>query len=133
MEQPTLHLLVSRLYDQLPRYVPWRPDPRSIAADAFLHLWDREYDIAFSLFSLISRVLRKIFEEKIDHLMIVKVSRQTQIWYAQVRKMSVQLQCLLPQVKNLLSNPQGKNHPRVETRSLRLVVLKVSGKGCKCK
>ena len=29
---------------------------------------------------------------------------------------------------NLLSNPQGKNHPLVETESLRLAVWKVSGK-----
>ena len=54
-------------------------------------------------------LLRKILKEKIDHLVIV----------------------LLPQLKHLITNPQGKNHLQVETRSLRLAVWKVSGKVCK--
>ena len=37
------------------------------------------------------------------------------------------------QVKNVLTNPQGKKYPQVETRSLRLAVWKVPGKVCKWK
>ena len=40
---------------------------------------------------------------------------------------------LLPQIRNLLTNPQGKNHSLVETGSLRLAAWKVSGKVCKRK
>ena len=40
---------------------------------------------------------------------------------------------LLPQIGNLLANPQGKNHPLVETGSLRLAAWKISGKVCKRK
>ena len=76
----------SRLYDQLPRYIPWKTDPASIATDAFLHPWDREYCFTFPPFSLISRVLWKILEEKIDHLIIVRLTWQTQPWYAQFLK-----------------------------------------------
>ena len=43
MRKPTLDLLASRLCHQLPRCVAWKPDPGSIATDAFLHPWDREY------------------------------------------------------------------------------------------
>ena len=42
--------------------------------------------------------------------------------------MSVELPFLLPHLKNVLANPQGKNYPLVETRSLRLVMWYISGK-----
>ena len=78
MGQPTLDLFASRLCHQLPRYVVWKPDQGSIATDAFLDPWDREYSFAFPPFSLINRILRKILREKIDHLII-----ETPIWQTQ--------------------------------------------------
>ena len=63
--------------------------PGSIAADVFQHPWDREYSFAFSPFSLISRVLRKILQENIDHLILVTLIWQTRTRYAQLLKMSV--------------------------------------------
>ena len=133
MGQPTLDLFAFKLYHQLPRYIVWKPDSGSIATDAFLPPWDREYSFAFPPFSLISLVLRKILQEKIDHLIIVTPTWQTQLWYAQLLKMSVQPPFFLPQIRNLLTNPSGKNHPLVVTGSLRLVVRKVSRKVCKSK
>ena len=58
---------------------------------------------------------------------------QTQSWYAQLLKMSVQPPFFLPQIRNLLTNPQGKNHPLVETGSQGLTVWKVSRKVCRWK
>ena len=133
MGQPTPDLFASRLCHQLLRYIEWKPDPGSIATDAFLHPRDREYSFAFPPFSLISRVLRKILQEKIDHLIIVTPTWQTQPWYAQLLKMSVQPPFLPLQIKNLLIDLQDKNHPLIEKGSLRLAVWKVSGKVCKCK
>ena len=71
MEQPTLDLFASRPYHQLPQCIAQKPHPSGIATNTFLHSWDRKYSFAFSPFSLISRVLRKILQEKIDHLIIV--------------------------------------------------------------
>ena len=105
MGQPTLDLLASRLSHQLPRYIAWKLGPCSIARDAFLDPWDREYSFAFPPFSLISRILRKILQEKIDHLIIVTLTWQTQPWYAQLLKMSVQPPFFLPHIRNLLANP----------------------------
>ena len=122
MGQPTQDLFTSRLCHQLPRYIASKPDLGSIATDAFLHPWDREYSFAFPPFSLISWVLRKNLQEKVDYLIIVTPTWQTQPLYAQLLKMSVQPPFLLPQIRNLLTNPQGKNHSLVETGSLRLVV-----------
>ena len=133
MGQPTLDLFASRFCHQLPRYIAWKPDLVSIVTDAFLYPMDREYGFAFPPFSSINRALRKILEEKIDHLIIVTPTWQNQSWYDQLLKMSVQPPFLHPQVRNLLKNPQSKKHPLVETRSLRLAVWKVSGKVCKWK
>ena len=98
-------LLPSRLSHQLLQYIAWKLGPCSIARDAFLHPWDMEYSFAFPPFSLISRVLRKILQEKIDHLIIVTPTWQTQPWYAQLLKMSVQPPFFLPHIRNLLANP----------------------------
>ena len=81
MGQPTLDLFASRPHHQLPRYIAWKPDLGTIATDAFLHLWDREYSFGFPPFSLISRVLRKILQENIDYLIMVTPTWQTQPWY----------------------------------------------------
>ena len=80
----------SRFCHQLPRYIAWKPDQGSIVTDAFLHHRHREYSFAFPPFSLVSRVLRKMIQEKIDHLITVTPTCQTQPWYAQLLKMSVQ-------------------------------------------
>ena len=89
MGQPTLDLLASRPGHQLPQCIARKPQPSSIATNAFLHPCDREYSFAFPPFSLISWVLRKILQEKIDHLIIVTPRWQIQSWYAQLLKMSV--------------------------------------------
>ena len=137
--------IASRFCNQLPWYIAWKPDLGSIATDAFLHPWGKEYGFAFPPFSLISRALRKNLKEKIYHLIRVTPAWQiqhwyeqllktsVQHWYEQLLKTSVQPRFRLPKVKNLLTNPQGKNHPLVETKSLRLAVWKVSDKVCKWK
>ena len=45
--------------------------------------------------------------------------------------MSLRPPFFLPQIRNLLTNQQAKNHPLVETGSLRLAVCKVPSKVCK--
>ena len=105
------------------------PNLQIVALDTFLFFWDREYGFALPPFSLIGWVLRKIIEEKIDYLIIVTHTWQTQPWYAQLLKMSVQPAFFLLHVKYLL----GKNHPLVKTSSLGQAVWKVSRKVYKWK
>ena len=76
---------------------------------------------------------KQISQEKIDHLIIVIPTWKTQLWYSQLLEISVQPPFRLPQIRNLLANPRGKNHLLVETRSLRLAVWQVSRKVCKWK
>ena len=56
----------------------------------------------------IAQVLRKILKEKLDHLIIVTPTWQTQPWYVKLLQMSVQPLFFLSQIRNLVTNPLGK-------------------------
>ena len=71
MGKPTIVLFASRTCLQLPRYTAWKPDPTSVRTDAIQHLWDKEFGFAFPSFSLITIVLRKVQQERVDYLIIV--------------------------------------------------------------
>ena len=51
-----------------------------------------------------------------------QLTKKPQSWYAQLLKLYLQPPFHLSQVKNVLTNPHGKNHALVETRSMRLAV-----------
>ena len=76
---PLVDLFPSRLCHQLPRYMSWRPDPQSIAADALHHDWKNQFCYAFPPFSLIGRVLRKVRKDQ-TKLIIVTHTWQSQSW-----------------------------------------------------
>ena len=61
---PDNDLFASRLNKQLPDYVTYRPDPESIAIDAFTINWAKLKFYAFPPFSVIAAVLKKIQEDK---------------------------------------------------------------------
>ncbi|XP_011866158.1 PREDICTED: uncharacterized protein LOC105561098 [Vollenhovia emeryi] len=56
-------------------YVSWFPDPGSWAIDAFTLSWDHLYFYAFPPFILLSRVLRKIYDDKATGILITSSSR----------------------------------------------------------
>ena len=59
----SIYLFASRLNNQLKRYVSWRPDPFSVATDAFLISWKEEQGYAFPPFALLGKCLQKIRQE----------------------------------------------------------------------
>ena len=50
-------LFATRLTNQLPRFVSWRPDPEAEATDAFTQDWSQIRGYAFPPFSLVGRCL----------------------------------------------------------------------------
>jgi len=124
--QPEIDLFASRLSHQLPAYMAWKPDPGSKATDAFSQSWHRLFPYAFPPFCLIGRVLTKVRNEKCT-LMLVAPVWQTQHWYPLLLEMSIRNPVLLPQHRDLLKDPSGKNHPLTQKRSIHLAVWLVSG------
>ena len=67
MGRSTLDLYASKLCHQLRRYIAWRSDLGSIAADAFLHPWDREYGSSIQFCRLGSKKDPRRKERSSDH------------------------------------------------------------------
>jgi len=96
------------------------------ATDVFSQSWHRLFPYAFPPFCLIGRVLTKVRNEKCT-LMLVAPVWQTQHWYPLLLEMSIRNPVLLPQHRDLLKDPSGKNHPLTQKRSIHLAVWLVSG------
>ena len=120
---PEIDLFASRLCHQLPQYISWKPDPISIGTDAFQQPWNQKLCYAFPPFSLITRVLNKVSQEKVTEMLVVTPTWKTQPWYPRLLEMYIQHPLLLPTKKNLLKISQGENHPLIKNRSLKLTVL----------
>ena len=61
--KPDVDLFASRINDQFPHYVSYRPGPEAIAIDAFSLNWSNLNFYAFPPFSVISTVLNKLMTE----------------------------------------------------------------------
>ena len=111
---PEIDLFATRINTQLPVYASWRPDPGSVAVDAFSLCWRNFYAYAFPPFSLIPRCLKKNREEGGTLLMVVPYW-PTKAWFPMLQSHA---QMMLP--KNCLHLPQkpGRSHP---LRKLQLV------------
>ena len=104
----------------------WKPDPMSVATDAFAQNWDKMFPYAFPPFCLVGRTLRKAQKHHIQMIIVTPVWI-TQPWYPLLLEMSVRDPLLLPNHKYLLKNLRENIHPLIENNSLRLAAWLVSG------
>ena len=104
----------------------YRADPEAFAINAFHMSWQPYLFYAFPPFSLITRVLQKIQEEKATGLVLVLKS-PTQPWWPKLMQMLIQLPVQLPKNNDTLflpSNPQ-ELHPL--HKKLCLILCHLSG------
>ena len=111
-----IDLFATRLNSQLPQYISWRPDPFSVAVDAFMVQWTKWQGYAFP-FSLIGRCLRKVWTEGAT-LLIVAPVWPMQSWYPVLLELLVDLPLLLPIHQDLLHDPFNRPHPLLIQGSL---------------
>ena len=77
----SVDLFASRLNYQFKPFASWRPDPETMAIDAFSLDWREQYFYAFPPFSLInSRVLQKVEQDQSKGIIIVPMWN-TQVWF----------------------------------------------------
>jgi hypothetical protein len=124
---PEIDMFASRLNKKLPRFVSWRPDPEAEQVNAFSCSWANMFIYCFPPFSLIARCLKKIFVEKVDTVIMVVPLWPTQVWFAQLMTMLIEIPVVLPRSKRLLQMPQEpeKIHPLYP--KMRLIACKLSG------
>jgi len=63
-----------------------------------------------------------------SYLLMITPAWQSQSWYPKLLQLSIQNPILLLQCKDLLTNPEGKQHPLAIDQKLQLVVWTVSRK-----
>ena len=76
----TVDLFASRLNNQMKCFVSGRPDPNAFAIDMFSLTWSDEVFFMFPPFSLISKILQKVEEDKTDAVLVAPVW-PTQAWW----------------------------------------------------
>ena len=129
---PIVDLFASRLSFQVPQYFSWKPDPHALAADAFQQCWKKGLLYAFPPFCLIAKTIHKMLRDH-SELILITPLWTTQTWYTLVMSRAVENPILIPYRKTLLTNPQGKTHPLIQNKKLRLVAWRLSGKDSKPK
>ena len=77
---PELDLFASYGNAKCRTYISWRPDPESVAVDAFTISWSNHRFYAFPPFSLILRALNKIIRDKAEGIVVVP-QWPAQPWY----------------------------------------------------
>ena len=77
---PDIDLFASRLNNQFPRYVSFRPDPGAVAIDALTLNLSQFQFYAFPPFSVISTFLQKIMEDGATGICVIP-DWPTQAWY----------------------------------------------------
>lgn len=120
-------LFASRINAQLDHYVSWRPEPSSVATDAFTFDWSTVDGYAFPPFALIARCLQRVRRQRVQTLVLVTPLWRGAPWYPQVLEAAVAPPLLLPRWVDLLTGPGGELHPLVEEHQLILVAWLVSG------
>ena len=119
---PKIDLFASRLNNQLLVFVSYRPDPLAMAINAFTLDWGKFPFYAFPPFSIIPRVLQKIFHDKATGILVV-LDWPNQPWFSQCMQISNSKYFLSPR-NDLLTLPQSMEvHPLKKPLALQAVLI----------
>ena len=80
----------------------------------------------FPPFALIPRCLGKLELERAQVVLIAPVW-PNQVWYPQLLEFLINLPILLPPIQDVITSPEGHNHPMVRNGHLPLAAWPVSG------
>lgn len=123
--KPHIDLFASSLNFKVIKFASWKADPNAFVIDAFTCNWSDHFFYAFPPFSLISRCLQKIEQDKARGILILPLW-PPQPWFAKFLVLLAALPICLPQEDDLLQLPSMEMlHPL--HRKLKLVACLLSG------
>lgn len=93
---PDIDLLASRLNKQMTKYVSWFPEPETMTSDAFSISWSEFNPYIVPPFSIISRVLQKVQEDKLRNVILIVPMWATQPWFPTLLNLLIDLPRMLP-------------------------------------
>lgn len=117
-------LFASRLTNQLPQYVSWRPDPAAMETDAFSLNWNRVAGYANPPWNLVPQVLTQTKAQEATVILVAPVW-PSQPWYPVLLGMLFQEPALLPREENLILPTHPVNCPDITPH---LAVWPISGR-----
>lgn len=129
---PDIDLFASRLNTQFPKFASYKPEPGSLAVDAFNLNWENLNLYAFPPFSVTSKVLQKLQEDKATGVVVLP-NWPTQVWFSKAMRMLIQQPVLLQKSKHLLQLPNKPSQVHPLSHKLNLLVCHLSGNNCKIK
>lgn len=121
---PEIDLFATQLNAKCGKYLSWKPDPGSLAVDAFTISWNTYFFYAFPPFSLITKCIHKIINDRAQGFLVVP-SWKSQPWYPIFCKLLTRKPIIFRPSKDLLFSPFRDPHPL--WRSLTLEVGHLSG------
>ena len=121
---PEIDLFASKANHKCVKYFSWKKDPGSFGSDAFTFDWSKDFFYAFTPFSMILRVIRKIVSDGATGILVVPYW-PTQPWFPLFQKLQIK-QIILKPSSTMLYSPFRKQHPL--QRDLFLVAALLSGK-----
>jgi hypothetical protein len=123
---PEVDLFASHWNRQVARFMSWKPQPESVALDAFTQNWKNLKGYAFPPFNLIHRCLIKIRRDRADVLMVTPVWPSQQ-WWPTILELSYRPARILKPSEDLLLDATGISHPLLVRGSLLLAAWTLSG------
>ena len=120
--KPTIDLLASRINHQIDKYISWKPDPKTLASDAFSIKRNTEFCYIFPPFSLLGKVTAKIYRDKTKAIVVIP-KWPTQHWYRNLLRKETKSP-ITPSAKNLVQpqDPQ-KVHPLHQKLHLQVLLI----------
>ena len=120
-----IDLFATKANAKCAKYISWMKDPDSLTVDAFTVSWAGCNFYAFPPFAIILRVLRKIYIDKAEGVIVVPWW-PTQPWFPLFKEMLISEPIKFAPADNLLLSPSREVHPL--SQKLSLVAAKLSGK-----
>ena len=128
---PHSDLFASRVNKQLSVYFSYHPDDKAAGINAFAHKWNM-FVYIFPPFNLITRILRKLKEDRTEKAILIVPRWTVAPWYPMIMTMLIRPPYLIPVSQNTLIMPNNRQkvHPLFP---LRLMACLLSGKNSKGK
>ena len=108
---PTIDLFATRINRKCEKFCSWQRDPEAFVINAFTICWANFFWYAFPPFSLINRVLRKVYEDRTTGILVVP-DWCTQSWYPNFMRMLISKPIKFEVSNGLLLSPcRSIEHP----------------------
>lgn len=123
-----IDLFASRINTKYRVYCSWKRDPDAFAFDAFTVSWSDWIFYAFPPFSIITKVIKKIKDDKAEGILIVP-HWPTQVWFPAFQKLSIgDWVWLEADLNHSISPCRSRHHPLAA--KLTLVAARLSARHC---